>query len=173
MSYVCVNDDIVEKMVSASPFYRHKEGRSTCTGRSKVVVFSPNWGRAMDAYCRKYTVRHRRAWRRAWRLSWESSLVLRRSRRRPGSSSGRHGGSCRGYRPLRSTWRRFEGPAGRGLDRVKVRAAPEGRAHAVRGFHSRENTRSRQHSGGSSAEHIRTVRRRFPQCCYSAGMVEQ
>ena len=37
-SYVCVNDDIVEKMVPASPFYRHKEGRSTCMGRSKVVV---------------------------------------------------------------------------------------------------------------------------------------
>ena len=29
---------------SASSFYRHKEGRSTCTGRSKVVVFSPNQG---------------------------------------------------------------------------------------------------------------------------------
>ena len=38
------------------PFYRHKEGRSTCTGRSKVVVFSPNRGCAVDDYCRKYTV---------------------------------------------------------------------------------------------------------------------
>ena len=35
-------------------------------------------------------------------------------------------------------------------------------AHAVRGFHSRESTRSRQYSGGSSAEHVRTVHRRFP-----------
>ena len=57
-SHVCVNDEIVEKMVPASPFYRHKEGRSTCTGRSKVVIFSPNRGRAMDVYCRKYTVRY-------------------------------------------------------------------------------------------------------------------
>jgi hypothetical protein len=58
VSYVCVNDDIVQKMVPASPFYRHKEGRSTCTWRSKVVVFSPNQGRAVGDYCRKYTVGH-------------------------------------------------------------------------------------------------------------------
>ena len=57
-SYVCVNDDIVEKMVPASPFYRHKEGRSTCTVRSKLVVFSPNRGCAMGDYCKKYTVGH-------------------------------------------------------------------------------------------------------------------
>ena len=31
-------DEIVEKMVPASSFYRHKEARSTCMGRSKVVV---------------------------------------------------------------------------------------------------------------------------------------
>ena len=56
-SYVCVNDDeIVEKMVSASPFYRHREGRSTCTGRAKAVVFSPNRGCAVGDYCKKYTV---------------------------------------------------------------------------------------------------------------------
>ena len=57
-SYVCVNDEIVEKMVPVFLFYRHKEGRSTCTGRSKVVVFSPNRGCAVDGYCRKYTVGH-------------------------------------------------------------------------------------------------------------------
>ena len=57
-SYVCVSDEVVVKMVSASPFYRHKEGRGTCTGRSKVVVSSPNRGRAVVDYCRKYTVGH-------------------------------------------------------------------------------------------------------------------
>jgi len=31
-------DEIVEKMAPASSFYRHKEGQSTCMGRSKVVV---------------------------------------------------------------------------------------------------------------------------------------
>ena len=95
-------------------------------------------------------------------------LTWRRSRRRPGSSSGRRGGSCRGYRPLRLTWRRSEGPAGGGLDRVKVRTTPEGRAHAVRGSCSRGGTRSMQHSGRSSAAHVRTVCRRFPQCRHSA-----
>ena len=51
-----MNDEIVEKMVSVFPFYRHKKGRSTCTRRSKVVVFSPNRGRAVGDYCRKYTM---------------------------------------------------------------------------------------------------------------------
>jgi hypothetical protein len=48
--------EIVEKMVPASSFYRHKEGRSTCTERSKVIVSSPNRGYAVDDYCRKYTM---------------------------------------------------------------------------------------------------------------------
>ena len=48
--------EIVEKMVPASSFYIHKEGWSTCTGRSKVVISSPNRGYAVDDYCRKYTV---------------------------------------------------------------------------------------------------------------------
>ena len=52
------DDEIIQKMVSASPFYRHKEGRSTCTGRAKVVVFSPNRGHAVGDYCGKYTVGH-------------------------------------------------------------------------------------------------------------------
>jgi hypothetical protein len=85
-------------------------------------------------------------------------LVPRRTRRCPGSSSGRHGGCCRGYCPLRSPWQCFEGPAGGDLDLVKVRTAPEGRAHAVRGFLQREkhegSTGSWQHSGWSSTEHV-------------------
>ena len=56
-SYVCANNEIVlSKMVPTFLFYRHKEGRGTCTKRSKVVVFSPNRGRAVGNYCRKYTV---------------------------------------------------------------------------------------------------------------------
>ena len=47
--------EIVEKMMPAYSFYRH-EGRSTCMGRSKIVVSSPNRGYAVDDYCRKYTV---------------------------------------------------------------------------------------------------------------------
>jgi len=70
-----------------------------------------------------------------------SSLALRRSRRRPGSSRGRRGGSCGEYHSPRSAWRCSEDPAGGGLDLVKVRTAPEGRAHAVRGFLRRKSTR--------------------------------
>ena len=57
-SYMCVNDDEIVKIEPASSFYRHKEGRSTCTGRPKVVAFSPNRGCAVGDYCRKYTVGH-------------------------------------------------------------------------------------------------------------------
>ena len=45
-SHMCVNDEIVEKMVPTSPFYRHKEGQSTCTGRSKKSSSSPQIGGA-------------------------------------------------------------------------------------------------------------------------------
>jgi len=120
-------------------------------GRGGGHRSSPNRGCAVADYCRKYTVPHWRVGRRAWRSSWESSLVLRRSRRRPGSSSGRHGGSCRGYRPLRLMWRRSEGPAGGGLDLVKARAAPEGRGHAVRGFRREESTREGRGVGSTVA----------------------
>ena len=44
------------KIKLASSFYRCKEARCTCTG--EVVVFSPNRGRAMAEYYRKYTVPH-------------------------------------------------------------------------------------------------------------------
>ena len=54
-----------EKIEPASLFYRHKEGRSTCTGGGRSRRSSPNWGRTVDAYCRKYTVGHWRSWRRA------------------------------------------------------------------------------------------------------------
>ena len=71
-SHVCVNDEIVEKMVPASPFYRHKEGQSTCTRGLEVVVFSLNGGGAVVGCCWKYTVEHWRVWRQAWRSSWEA-----------------------------------------------------------------------------------------------------
>ena len=43
---MCVSWDELnaKKMEPASPFYRHKEGQSTCTRRSEVVAFSPNRG---------------------------------------------------------------------------------------------------------------------------------
>ena len=62
------------------------------------------------------------------------SLVLQRSRRRPGDSCGRRGGYCGGYRPPRLTWRYAEGPADGGLALVKIRTMSEGCAHACQGF---------------------------------------
>ena len=38
---------------------------------SKVVIFSPNWGCAVNGHCWKYTVEYWGAWRRAWLSSWE------------------------------------------------------------------------------------------------------
>ena len=67
------------------------------------------------------------------------------------------------------TWQSIEGSAGGGLALVKARTAFEGCTHADRGFCGRGSTRSRQHNGGSSAGHVCTGRRRFPQCRHSAG----
>ena len=152
----------------ASSFYRHKEGRCTCTGGQKSSS-SPRIGGMQ------------------WTFTVESTLC----------GTGDHGarrGSCPGRCPdlaeiaLASLWLQWvswrllwrvpssrrdvaerRGSCRQGLAPVKVQTAFEGRAHAVREFRSGESTRSRQHSGGSSAEHVRTVRRRFPQCRYSAG----
>ena len=155
-------------MVPAFLFYRHK-WRGTCTERCKVVVFSPNRGCTVGDYCRKYTVGALKSMASGVAVVLGDVLISRRSRRRPGSASGRHGGSCRGYRPVCLTWRCSEGPAGGGLDWVKIRAAPEGRAHAIRGACSRGGARSRQHSGKGSAVHVRTARRKFPQWRHSTG----
>jgi len=65
------------------------------------------------------------------------SLVLQRSRRRPGDSCGRRGGCCGRYRPPCLSWRSAEGSADGGLDLVKIRTPPKGCAHACRGFCSR------------------------------------
>ena len=71
----------------------------------------------------------------------------RRSRRRPGGSSGRRGRYCGRYRPPGVAWRRPEGPIGQGLVQVKAGAASEGRAHAVRGLRGRESTKEVQGVG--------------------------
>ena len=125
------------KTKPASSFYRHKEGRCTCTGDrgSRRLPESRGCsGRALwEVHCG--------VWRHAWQSSWASSLVFRRSRQRPGGSSGRRGRCCGGYRPPGVAWRRSEGPTGQGLVLVKAGAAFEGRAHAVRGLRGRKSTK--------------------------------
>ena len=123
----------------------YRRGRRRC--------FSPNRGHTVNNYCRKYAVGS--GDHDAGRLVVLGGLLaLQRSRRRPCGSSGHRGVSCRGYRAPCLTWRRLEGPAGGSPAPVKVWAAFEGRAHANRGFCSGEGTRSWQHSGGNSAEHV-------------------
>jgi len=124
----------------ASSFYRHKEGRCTCTctgdrgSRRLFPELRGCSGRALwEVHCG--------VWRREWQSSWASSLVMRRSRWRPGGSSGRRGHCCGGYHPPGMAWRRSEGPTGQGLVLVKAGAASEGRAHAVRVLRGRESTK--------------------------------
>ena len=150
----------MDKTETASPSYRHKEGRCTCTGGRRSRRSSPNRGRAVAEYYRKYTVPHWRVRRRAcsrpgvvlgpaeiapaslwllqaaWRLLWR-------------------------VRPLGVAWQHSEGLACRGLDLVKAPAAPEGRAHAARGACSEESTREVQGVGSTMAG---TTPRTFAQC---------
>ena len=67
----CVLPDPIERTVTASPFYRHKEGQCTCTGGGEVIVFSPNREGAVVGHCEKYTVGYG-AWRghRPGRRPW-------------------------------------------------------------------------------------------------------
>ena len=121
---------------------------------AEVVVFFPNRGGEVVEHCRKYTAGYG-----VWRGS--------RPGHRPWPCGDRAGvlvaPACGvvvavGYRPPGVAWRRSEGPAGQGLVLVKVGAASEGHAHAVRGFLRRKkhegSTGSWQHSGRSSAEHV-------------------
>jgi len=90
-------------------------------------------------------------------------LALRRSRRRPNSSSGRRGGSCGEYRSPRSTWRRSKGHAGGGPALVKVGAAFEGRAHVVRRFRGGESTRDVWGVGSTMVEAVPSTSRTTSQ----------
>ena len=55
----------MDKIEPASLFYRHKEGRCTCTRGGRSRRSSPNRGCTVAEYCRKYTVPHWRVRRRA------------------------------------------------------------------------------------------------------------
>ena len=101
---------------------------------------------------------HYGAWRRAWQSSWASSLVLWRSRQRPGVSSGRRGRCCGGYRPPGVAWRRSEGPIGQGSCPGQGRSCFRGscpcRSRAPQKEKFEGGMRSWQYSGWSSAEHV-------------------
>ena len=60
----------MDKTETASPFYRHKEGRCTYTRGGEKSSSSPNRGRAVVDYCSEYTVLHWRVRRRACGCPW-------------------------------------------------------------------------------------------------------
>src|SRR6185436_19527459 len=64
------------------------------------------------------------------------------------------GGDCSASRP-------------RGLDLVKAMAAPEGRAHAIRGFHGGESTRKVRGVGGTVAGAVPSTSRITSQVSHS------
>ena len=148
------------------PFYRHKEGRCTCTGDRRSRRLLPE-SRGCSGQLWKV---HCGVWRLAWQSSWASSLALRRSRRRPCSSSGRRGRCCRGYRPPDVAWRRSEGPAGQGPIPVKIGAASEGRAHAVQWLHGGESMKEVWGVGSTVAGAVpgpSCTASQVPQCRHS------
>jgi len=91
----------VRKKEPASSFYRHKKGRSTCTGRSRKSSSSPRIGGVQWMRTVESTL---------WGMATGGTVALRSSvasrglRRRPDDSCGR-------YRPPCLSWRSAEGSA--------------------------------------------------------------
>ena len=155
----------MEEIEPASPFYRHKEGRSTRTGGGRSRCFSPNQGRTVNIYYRKYTVGPWRSWRQAcgcpgWRpglaeitpvslrlqrVSWHLLQRVPSSVRDVAASRGSCGReSCSGQGPGRV----------RGLRPCCSRVPQWGKYEG--------STRSWRHSGNNSAEQVGTGHHRFP-----------
>ena len=160
----------MEKIEPASPFIDTRRGGVHVREGGRSRRSSPNRGRTVVNYCRKYAVGLRRSWRRAcgcpgrcpglaeiapaslWllRASWRllsrvpssvRDVAASRGSCRPESCSGQGPGCVRGLRPCCS--------------RVPQWRKYEG------------SMRSWRHSGNNSAEHVGTRRRRFPQCRHS------
>ena len=139
---------------------------------AEVVIFFPNRGGAVVEHCRKYTAGYG-AWRgshperRPWPCGDRAGVLASPA----GGVVVAVGGT------VLQAWRRPEGPAGQGLVLVKVGAASEGRAHAVRGFLWRGKYEggmgSWQHSGWSSAEHVLYCVAGSHSAATTSGMAEQ
>ena len=165
-------DPLIEKHVSS--FYRLKEGRCTCIGDRESRRLLPESqgysGRALwEVHCG--------VCRRAWQSSWASSLVLRRSRRRPGGSSGRRGRCCGVYRPPGVAWRRSEGPIGQGSCPGQGRSCFRGlcpcRSRTPRKEKYEGGMGSWQYSSWSSAEHVLHCVAGSHSVATASGMAEQ
>ena len=144
----------MEKIEPASLFYRHKEGRCTCTGGGRSRRFSPNQGRTVNNYCRKYTARYG-----VWRGS--------HSRRHPWPCGDRAGvlvapaGSvvvAIGGTVLQA-WRGdvLRVLQARVLPRSKPEPPLEGRAHAVQGLRGGESLKEVWRVGSTVAGAVLSV----------------
>ena len=96
---------------------------------AEVVVFFPNRGGAVVEHCRKYTAGYgiwhdSRPRCRPWHCGDRAAVLV--------APAGGVVVAVEGT--VLQTWRHSECPAGQGLVLVKVGAASEGRAHAIRGF---------------------------------------
>ena len=166
----------MDKTETASPFYRHKEERCTCTGGGRSRRSSPNRGHTVVDYCRKYTAgtgdrgtgRGSYPGRRPWPcgdragvlaapasgvvVTVEGPVLLR------GVAASR--GSCR-------TW----SCSGQGSDRVRGSCPYRSRV-LLRGKY-KGSTGSWQHSGWSSAEHVSQSAAGSHSGATASGMAEQ
>ena len=95
-----------------SSFYRHKEGRCTCTGRSQKSSSSPRIAGVQWSSTVGSTL-----WAMASGVAVVLGIVLGLAEitPRPDSPSRRRGHRCRVYRLPGVAWRRSVGPAGQGL----------------------------------------------------------
>ena len=107
------------------PFIDTRRGGVHAQEIVEVVVFSPNCGGAVVEHYGKYTVGYG-VWRGShpWPCEDRAGILIAPA----GGVVIAVGGT------VLQAWRRSEGPAIQGLVLVKAGAAPEGRAHAVRGF---------------------------------------
>ena len=125
----------------------------------KSSFFFPNRGGAVVEHCRKYTVGYG-----AWRGSRPMHCLWLCGDRAGVLAAPAGGVAVLGESIVpHSTWRRSEGPAGGGPALVKVGAASEDRAHAVRGFRGGESTREVRGFGSTVAGAVPSTSRTASQ----------
>ena len=127
----------MEMKASASSFYRHKEGRSTCTGNLRSRHLLPESVVCSGQLLWNVHCGELESTAPGMAVDLGSSLALRGLRWCSGDSCRRCGVLCTKYRPPCLSWRSAEGPIDGGLALVKVRTPSGGPPHACRGFCSR------------------------------------
>ena len=131
-------------------FIGTRRGGLQVRGVPDVVLLSKNWGEQLVVP----VAVHCEVWPRAWLSSLEAfdhagNVYL------SCGVCGRRGNSCRARCPLCLTGRSAEGASDDGLVLVNSLPCPRVAAHVRRGSCRGGSTMVWQHSGGSSASHVR------------------